>query len=151
MHEQVLCVACERSLCICARILTTSTRPLLSLRWLTRPGRVHPRHLTSPRPPRYAITAFADQRMRENIRSHARTPVRMHAACVHAYTDAMYHNQAMALVATQPPQIQPGQWASLRPRRHLFVANISRTGSKNWRKCPLRSFSNFAAAPALVL
>merc|ERR1712072_1365971 len=33
-------------------ILTTSTRPFSSLRWLTRPERVNQRQLTSPRPPR---------------------------------------------------------------------------------------------------
>ena len=126
-------------------ILTTSTRPFSSLRWLTRPERVNQTQFTSPRPPMYAIITFADQRSQQNIRSHARTHARMQHAGTQCTT-----TRPKPPVAARPQQVQRCQWTSLRPRQALYVAGTAMVDSENRHKCLSPSFrpTDFAAAPA---
>ena len=142
-------MACKQSPCVCARILTTSTQPPSSLRWLTRPEGVHPRQLISPSPPRYAIIAYADQRSQQNIRLRARTHVRMQHARTHACTQCTT-TRPKPPVTARPQQVQRSQWTSLRPRWHLYTASTAMTNSENRHKCLSPSFhpADFAAAPA---
>ena len=130
-------------------ILTTSTRPFSSLRWLTRPERVNQRQFTSPRPPRYAIITFADQRSQQNIRSHARTHAHTHARMQHAGTQCTT-TRPKPPVAARPQQVQRSQWTSLRPRQDLYGASTAMADSENRHKCRSPSFrpTDFAAPPA---
>ena len=130
-------------------ILSTSTRPFSSLGWLTRPERVNQRQCTSPRPPRYAIITFDDQRSQQNIRSHARPPARPHARTQHAGTQCTT-TRPKPPVAARPQRVQRSQWTSLRPRQALYVAGTAMVDSENRHKCLSPSFcpTDFAAAPA---
>ena len=127
-------------------ILTTSTRPFSSLRWLTPPERVHQRQLTSPRPPRYPIIAFADLATKYPI---ACTHARARARTQHARTQCTT-TRPKPPVAARPQQVQRSQWTSLRPRQDLYGASTAMADSENRHKCRSPSFrpTGFAAPPA---